>query len=149
MKEVELSCGAKVAVWGKPVYNHVPSFHPLGDIPERPEGCDFFVVMGHGLVLDDDAGGDFNNRSSPIVSAELGGADCDYIALGHVHIFRDCTVPRPGEEAEPEPGPPAFYCGAPGDIGKPSVALVELTEGQRATVEKLPMGPEAPAFLNY
>jgi hypothetical protein len=30
-------------------------------------------------------------RSSPISEAELVAAACDYIALGHVHLFQDCT----------------------------------------------------------
>jgi hypothetical protein len=79
--EVIVAGGQLVTVFGKPVFNHAPSFHPLGDLPPRPSTSDYHIVLGHGLVLDDGFG---EGRSSPIAKSHLSGADCDYIALGHV-----------------------------------------------------------------
>ncbi len=69
--------------------------------------------MGHGLFMDVPA---MPLRSSPISPDEISGASCDYIALGHVHVFRDVS----------QGGVPAFYSGAPSGSHAGAVALVEL-----------------------
>ena len=97
-----------------------------------------FGVAGHGLVLGDEAWGDGDRgtRSSPIVGSELATAACDYIALGHVHAFREVSTAMDGCGARAElgaegsvDGPPAYYSGAPWGIGKAGVAVV--TRGRR------------------
>jgi DNA repair exonuclease SbcCD nuclease subunit len=82
--------------------------------------------MAHGLAADDKY---LEGRSSPITYRELGDADCDYIALGHVHIFRDLTRGRT----------PAFYSGSPSESTAPSVALVTLDPSNGVTARPLPI----------
>ena len=112
-----------LSVWGSPVYNHVPEFHPLGNIQPRPDGG-WYVVIGHGIVLDSVS---FIDRGSPITHEELANADCDYIALGHTHVFRDVTK---GKAA-------AFYSGAPSGGHERTAALVTLDPDKGVTVEQI------------
>ena len=112
-----------LAVWGRPVYVHEPQFRPLAGMPPRP-GNGWYVAMGHGLLIDDD---DVDMRSSPISPAEIGLAACDYIALGHIHVFRDVS----------QNGVPAYYSGAPSGAGTRSVALVELDPSAGVSVSPL------------
>ena len=110
-----------LSVWGRPVYDHVPSFRPLEGLQPRPnEG--WYVVLGHGLVMDDSI---HVGRSSPISLAELEQADCDYVALGHVHRFLDVT----------QGGPAAYYSGAPSGTRRPTAAVVDLAPLTGATVQ--------------
>lgn len=106
-----------LTVWGRPVYDHTPEFKPLQGLGLRPDRG-WYVVMAHGLVVNGSA---LVGRSSPITAAELAQAECDYIALGHVHQFREVS----------HGGPPAFYSGAPSGSRQPTAALVRLhpTEG--------------------
>ncbi|MCL0028971.1 metallophosphoesterase [Dehalococcoidia bacterium] len=101
-----------LAVWGRPVYDHHPGFRPLANMPLRPwDG--WYVSMAHGLVT---YPSESLWRSSPILPEEIASADCDYIALGHVHVFRDVS----------QNGVPAFYSGAPSGVLACGVAIVEL-----------------------
>ncbi|MBI2171672.1 MAG: DNA repair exonuclease [Chloroflexi bacterium] len=101
-----------LTIWGRPVYDHSPEFRPLQGLgPRPPKG--WYVALAHGLVANGSA---LVGRSSPITAAELAQAECDYIALGHVHRFREVT----------HGGPPAFYSGAPSGTREPTVALVRL-----------------------
>ena len=106
------------------------------------------AFAGHGLVLGDEAWGDGDRgtRSSPIVGSELATAACDYIALGHVHAFREVSTAMDGCGARAElgaegsvDGPPAYYSGAPWGIGKAGVAVVTLRRGERAQVVHRPL----------
>ena len=115
----------RLAVWGRPVYVHEPRFRPLEGMPPRP-GNGWYVAMGHGLLIDDDDEQE-TMRSSPISPTELGEAGCDYIALGHVHVFRDVS----------QNGVPAFYSGATSGAGTRSIALVELNPSAGVTVSQL------------
>lgn len=115
-----------VAVWGRPVYDHAPSFHPLQGLPTRPwDG--WFVPIAHGLFMDD-----YYDplRSSPIAPKEISRADCDYVSLGHVHVFRDVS----------QNGVPAFYSGAPSGAQQKTVIQVDLhpTTGVHVSPVNLP-----------
>jgi len=101
-----------LTLWGRPVYEHVPEFHPLAGIPPRPADG-WYVPMAHGIVTD---GHNFRFRASPILEDELAAADCDYLALGHVHVFRDVTRGTA----------PAFYSGASVNGSASTVAVVHL-----------------------
>jgi DNA repair exonuclease SbcCD nuclease subunit len=72
-----------VTFFGRPVLDHDPSFRPLADLPPRPDG--WGVIVGHGLVVDDDRP---TLRGSPIYPRDLAAVDWDYVALGHVDRFR-------------------------------------------------------------
>ena len=112
-----------LSVWGCPVYHHVPEFHPLGDIQPRPDGG-WYVAIGHGIVLDSVS---FIDRGSPITHEELANADCDYIALGHTHVFRDVTKGKAS----------AFYSGAPSGGQERTAALVTLDPDLGVSVERI------------
>lgn len=101
-----------LAVWGRPVYDHNPGFRPLANMPPRPWDR-WYVSMAHGLVTHPS---ESLWRSSPILPEEIASANCDYIGLGHVHVFRDVS----------ENGVPAFYSGAPSGVLARGVAIVEL-----------------------
>jgi DNA repair exonuclease SbcCD nuclease subunit len=72
-----------VTFFGRPVLDHDPSFRPLADLPPRPDG--WGIVVGHGLVVEDDRP---TVRGSPIYPRDVAAVDWDYVALGHVDRFR-------------------------------------------------------------
>ena len=115
--------GLTLSVWGRPVYQHVPSFHPIGQLPARPDKG-WYIAIGHGIVLDSSS---FEDRGSPISHEELAKADCDYIALGHTHVFRDVTKGKAS----------AFYSGAPSGGQEKTVALVNLDPANGVTTQRL------------
>ena len=119
-----------LSIWGRPVYNHEPSFRPLAGLPPRPDGG-WYVAIAHGLVVDRslDMG-----WSSPINLEELAQADCDYIALGHVHLFEEVT----------QGGAPAFYSGATAETRRPTVALVTMDPSKGVTAQAIPLDHVAP-----
>ena len=119
-----------LAVWGRPVYDHHPGFRPLEGMPPRPRDG-WYVSMAHGLVMDFEEAA---MRSSPISPDEIADAGCDYIALGHVHIFRDVS----------QNGVPAFYSGAPSGSRRRGVALVELDPENGVSVSHLATGLDDP-----
>lgn len=122
--ETILISSLNLAVWGKPTYDHTPQFRPLEGMPKRPDNK-WYIVVAHGLVYDSP---DFEGRSSLIHPEELIEAECDYIALGHVHAFRDVTKGKT----------PAFYSGAPwGSTTTPTVALISLYPEKPAKVEQI------------
>ena len=121
--EIVTSPDLRLTIWGRPVYDHDPSFQPLHGLQARPPDS-WYVVMAHGLVMDGYTG---SSRSSPISVEELSEADCDYIALGHVHVFRDVT----------QEGPPAFYCGAPSGAQIKTAVLVTLDPTDGVNVESI------------
>ena len=103
-----------LAVWGRPVYDHHPGNRPMAGVPPRPEGC-WYVPMAHGLFMD---GPIDEFRSSPITTAEIANADCDYVALGHVHALRDCS----------QNGVAAYYSGAPSGSQTKTAIVLDLDE---------------------
>lgn len=115
--------GIGLSIWGKPVYHHLPSFHPLSGVPARPS-TGWYVVMAHGLVVSD---GNPDARSSPLFPDELANVNADYVALGHGHGFRDVAV---GDTK-------TYYCGAPSGTNSPGAALVMLDPEEGVSVDKL------------
>ncbi len=101
-----------LAVWGRPVYDHHPGNKPMEGLPSRP-GNRWFVPMAHGLFMD---GPIDEFRSSPITTREISEADCDYIALGHVHALRNVS----------QNGVTAYYSGAPSGSQTRTAVVVEL-----------------------
>ncbi len=111
-----------LTVWGRPVFDHIPSFKPLEGMPPQPSDS-WFVAMAHGLFMEkvDPI------RSSPITPEEVAGATCDYLALGHVHVFRDVS----------RNGVPAYYSGAPSGTQARTVAIVDLDPSSGGSVTSL------------
>ena len=113
-----------LSVWGEPVYDHSPEFRPMGGLKPRCSE-NWYVGIAHGLVTDNDP---YNEYSSKITFDEHAGADCDYVALGHVHVFREVTS---GD------GAPAFYSGAPAGGNSPTLAIVTLDPVEGVSVKAI------------
>ena len=111
-----------LSVWGEPVYDHSPDFRPMGALQAR-RSENWYIGLAHGLVTDNDPYGEYSSKITP---EELSSADCDYVALGHVHVFRDVTS---GD------GAPAFYSGAPSGGRSPTAAIVSMDPGAGVSVE--------------
>lgn len=112
-------------VWGKGLVDHVPHNRPLAGVPLR-DGDRWHVGLAHGHFAED-----LELRSSLITPGEIGASGLDYLALGHVHVFRDVS----------QGGTRACYAGTPAPLhgGQPesgSVALVTLDPQEGVTVEE-------------
>jgi exonuclease SbcD len=112
-----------VNVWGKPVYDHTPAFRPLGETPNQTQGV-WNIFMAHGMVVDSLEN---NLRSSPITIGDLTQADCDYVALGHVHAFRQILA---GETI-------AYYPGTPSGIYEKTLIKVTFAAPKRVSVTRI------------
>ena len=66
-------------------------------------------------------------RASPISPQEIRQVPCDYVALGHVHVFRDVS----------QNGVPAYYSGAPSGSQTKTVAIVDLDPASGVSVSPL------------
>ncbi|MDX1382497.1 MAG: hypothetical protein R3190_02580, partial [Thermoanaerobaculia bacterium] len=91
-----------------------PGNRPMQGVP-RLDRDGWFVGMAHGLFGHDPG----ELRSSLITAEEIASSGLDYLALGHVHVFRDVSQ---GDTC-------AYYPGAPNVPYAPHrgcVALVEL-----------------------
>lgn len=111
-----------VAVWGKGMIEHSTDYRPLHGCPGRPDGCRWFLGMGHGIFVPH---GENTGRSSPIHMQEIEDNPCDYLALGHHHAAMELV----NEKAF------ASYSGSPTDtIGRGATfVIVELgTGGERS-----------------
>lgn len=82
-ESVELS-GLDATIWARGLVDHEPTHRPLGGVPER-SGELWHLGMAHGFVVDRRIFG----RSSLITQGEIAACGLDYLALGHVHVFRD------------------------------------------------------------
>jgi hypothetical protein len=115
-----------VAVWGKGMEVHSPEYRPLGDCPERPSDCRWYLGMGHGMFIPH---GEESNRSSPIAMRDIENSPFDYLALGHHHaameLVTDTTI--------------AAYSGSPtDDIGRGATfAIAEFAAGEAPKLEIL------------
>jgi len=111
--------GTDVVVWGRAMPEHEPGYRPFAGLPDPPAGR-WTIATGHGLVLEDASSG----RSSPIFPSDLAAVTWDYVALGHVHAYR---------EVRDHPTP-ARYPGATAVSrdGSPGAVLVEFIPGTGA-----------------
>jgi DNA repair exonuclease SbcCD nuclease subunit len=112
-----------VNVWGRPVYNHTPEFRPLDKTPDQTKGV-WNILMAHGMVVDSL---DDNLRSSPITIGDLTQVDCDYVALGHVHAFRQILA---GDTI-------AYYPGTPSGIYEKTLIKVTFESPKRVSVNRV------------
>ncbi len=100
-----------IFLWGKPIL--AENVLPLSGIPE-PERHDFWnIALAHGYYVDSPSP---HFLSYHITAAEIVNSGWDYIALGHVPIFR-CVCDQPVK---------AYYCGSLSAAG--TVAIVDLVE---------------------
>lgn len=112
-----------LAVWGKGMVDHSAAYRPLGGCPPRPDGCRWFLGLGHGIFVPD---GESTYRSSPIPMREIEASPCDYLALGHHHAAMELVTPTAA----------AAYSGSPTDsIGRGATYVVaDLAPGRPAAV---------------
>lgn len=91
----------QMTVWGNGIVDHHRENKPLGNMPsERLSDQDhWFVGMTHGLYVDDEE----SIYSSLITADEIEASPFDYLALGHVHMYR--TMSHGGTRAA-YPGSP-------------------------------------------
>jgi DNA repair exonuclease SbcCD nuclease subunit len=101
-----------VSIWGKPIDTYMGDVHPLEDIPAAGNDDAWNIAMAHGYFVDTESP---IHPSYHITEAEIEKADRDYIALGHVPVFR-CVCDNPV----------AYYAGSPSMFG--TAALVTLSE---------------------
>jgi DNA repair exonuclease SbcCD nuclease subunit len=111
--------GTDVVVWGRAMIEHEPGYRPFAGLPGPPADR-WTIATGHGLVLEEES----SERSSPIFASDLAGVTWDYVALGHVHAYR---------EVRDHPTP-VRYPGATATsrAGAPGVVLVDFVPGSGA-----------------
>lgn len=80
--QVHLDADRDVAFWGRGMVDHIPEFHPLANVPERPQGTRWYVALGHGIYVGDERSA---YRSSPVHAEDIAASGADYVALGHHH----------------------------------------------------------------
>lgn len=121
---VELS-ELHTTVWGRGMVDHDPSYRPLAGVPERRASY-WHLGLAHGLFAEPGTEG----RSSPITAREIATSGLDYLALGHVHVFRDVSQ-HPTRACYP--GSPVPVPGGSRAAG--TVAVVELDPEEGVTVK--------------
>jgi DNA repair exonuclease SbcCD nuclease subunit len=102
-----------VAAWGRGMVEHCPANRPLAGCPDRPDDCDWYLGLAHGLFVPEGSFAHYG-RSSPIHMQEIDACACDYLALGHHHVAIDLTSAA------------AAYSGSATDRGSPGPTYVVL-----------------------
>ena len=100
--------------WGKAMYEHNPSFHPIEGMPEPSSGR-WLISAAHGHFERQNSN---SGRSSLIFADTVGSLKCDYLALGHWDLHTDVS----------QNDVLAVYSGCPMGVGGKlgSVTMVEL-----------------------
>ena len=113
-------------VWGRALVEHTPDYRPLAGITPPADGL-WNIALAHGFFMEE---GEFD-RSSPINPIDIENSGYDYIALGHIHVFTDCS----------RGGTRAAYCGTPAPLYQEAgwVAHVRLEPGKVIELERLPL----------
>jgi len=114
----------RLTVWGKGLVEHAPANRPLDGIPSRG-GEHWFVGLAHGHFIEDRR----ELRSSLITPDEIAGSGLDYLALGHVHVFRDVSQ---GAVRACYPGAPRI----PYAPDRGSVAVIRLDPEDGVSIEE-------------
>ncbi|MBW2282286.1 MAG: DNA repair exonuclease [Deltaproteobacteria bacterium] len=115
-------------VWGRAMVEHHAGYRPLEGVPER-SGQYWHLGMAHGLVTDDLR----SHYSSLIRPEEIAECGLDYLALGHVHVFREVS----------EKGTTACYSGSPAPLyagrshGSLAVVTLHPDHGVSATAHPI------------
>ena len=108
-----------VSIWGKPIDTYLGDVHPMQGAAPSVDGGLWNIAVAHGYYVDTESP---NFPSYHITEHELTERQWDYVALGHVPVFR-CVCDNPV----------AYYSGSPSFSG--TAALVDLDEkaGVRVT----------------
>jgi len=100
-----------ISLWGKPIFSD--NVRPLSGIPAPAPNDYWHIALAHGYYVSDPSP---HFPSYHITADEIVNSGRDYVALGHVPIFR-CICDRPVK---------AYYCGSLSTAG--TVAMVDLVE---------------------
>jgi DNA repair exonuclease SbcCD nuclease subunit len=116
----------EATVWGRAMVDHDPANEPLVKVPARL-GDLWHIGIAHGLLSMEGA----ELRSSLITARQIEESGLDYLAMGHLHVFREVSQ-RPTR---------ACYSGSPVPLplggGKGgSVALVDLDLASGVTLRR-------------
>jgi exonuclease SbcD len=76
----------RTRVWGRAMREHSTEYRPLEGLAAPLSGW-WNIALAHGLFTEDEDA----LRSSRITAAEIAQSGYDYVALGHVHVFRDLS----------------------------------------------------------
>ncbi len=101
-----------VSIWGKPIDTYLGDIHPMQDTPQPADNNSWHIAVAHGYYVDTESP---NFPSYHITEQEIAERHWDYVALGHVPVFR-CVCNDPV----------AYYSGSPLISG--TAALVDLDE---------------------
>jgi exonuclease SbcD len=113
-----------IRLWGKSINSYDGDFRPMGGIPKPREDGQWNIAVAHGY---------FVSTTPPffysylIEEEEIVKSGWDYIALGHIAVFR-CVCEEPVK---------AYYCGSPSITG--TVNIVELSEETGVQVTRYPL----------
>jgi DNA repair exonuclease SbcCD nuclease subunit len=77
-----------LAIWARGIEEHTPANRPLSGFRASDERY-WRMAIAHGLFV---PSGITSYRSSQIHAEEIAALECDYLALGHVHIPRDLSA---------------------------------------------------------
>ena len=121
-----------LAVWGRPIQAHAEDAELFNGAPPR-NGLPWHVLMAHGYFQEERKE---SHNGLPIWPDEIASAECDYIALGHLHRYQEVS----------QNGTKAFYSGSPMGsglnlkIGK--ILRVRLDPQEGTSVEVIQLDPE-------
>ena len=106
--------GLGVLIWGKAIDSYEGDLQPLAGIPRPQRTGRWHIAMAHGYYVGSKAP---SFPSLQITQEELVSSGWDYIALGHLPVFR-CVCDGPVK---------AYYCGTPSSLSS-TVAIVDLAD---------------------
>jgi DNA repair exonuclease SbcCD nuclease subunit len=110
-----------VSLWGKSIDSYDGDFRPLAGIPRPRKDSQWNIAIAHGYYVSSTPPMFYSYQIS---REEIVNSGWDYIALGHIAVFR-CICDEPVK---------AYYCGSPSITG--SVNLVELDEANGVQVAR-------------
>ena len=108
-----------ISIWGKPIAYYDENFFPLRGIPQCQSQEQWNIAVAHGYYVDTEppAFPSLHIRHDEIVASGQ-----DYIALGHVPVFK-CACDEPVK---------AYYSGSPSVSG--TVAIVDLVDNEEVQI---------------
>lgn len=101
-----------ISIWGKPIDTYMGDIHPMQGMLQPDDGGLWHIAVAHGYFVDTESP---RFPSYHITEQEIAENGWDYVALGHVPIFRCISS-----------DPVTYYSGSPSLAG--TVALVDLDE---------------------
>lgn len=108
-----------LSVWGKPIDTYLGDIHPMSDVPESIDNSSWNIAVAHGYYVDVESPA---FASYHITEQDISKGEWDYVALGHVPMFR-CVCSDPV----------AYYSGSPLISGTSAIVDFDEKEGVQVT----------------